>query len=83
VRGWRPPLLQRHTGNHMPGLPRTEAWPTEFDIEVARRKVRRFLVIDPVAVRQPVSWTQLVLLYEQQHEAAVIFAAALDRERAR
>lgn len=76
----RPRLLQPHTGSH------TEApkpWPTEFDIELARRAVRRYMVLDPVASRQPVSFAQLVLLYDQQHRALVVMSAALERERAR
>lgn len=78
----RPRLLQPHTGSHTPAGP-PEPWPSEFDIELARRAVHRYMVLDPVADRQPVSFAQLVLLYDQQHRALLVMSAALDRERAR
>lgn len=83
LRVWRPRprLFQPHPGAHAtPEL----AWPTAIDVEAARRvMLHHFMVLDPFAARQPVSFAQLVLLYEQQHRAAVVLAAALDRERAR
>lgn len=81
MRGWRPPLMRRHTGSHVDRV--IEPWPTRLDVAVARRKLSRFVVLNPVAVRQPVSFAQLVLMYEQQHQAAAVLAAALDRELAR
>ena len=76
----RPRILQPHTGNHVTP---PEPWPTEFDVELARRKARRFIVLDPGAVPATISRAQLVVMYEQQHQAAVVLAAALDREGAR
>ena len=75
----RPRLLQAHTGVHVTPLAEPEAWPTDLDIAVADRAVRRFVLLDPVGVRQPVSFMQLVLLYDQQHDAAVVFKAAYAR----
>lgn len=79
----RPPLLQRHTGVHVTPLAEPQAWPTDLDIAVADRAVRRFILLDPVGPWQPVSFTQLVLLYNQQHDAAAVFKAAYARVMAR